>query len=213
MKTLTDRQREILDMLSLYIKDTGFPPTRVEICEALGFKSPNAAEEHLKALEKKGAISMVPGASRSIKLLNNLNSSDNFNITLPLIGRVSAGYPVFSEEHIESHYRFDSSLFKIRPDYLLRVKGMSMKNAGIIEDDFLVVKKNTGSNFQKKNGQIVVARIDDEVTVKRMEQKNSYIYLHPENPDFKTIVINLERESFTVEGYGIGIIRNPSNGL
>ncbi len=213
MKTLTERQKEILKMISLFIEEAGFPPTRIEICEALGFKSPNAAEEHLKALEKKGAISMVPGTSRSIKLNNFLNTNSSRINTLPLIGTVSAGSPIQALEHIENEFKYDPKMFSTKPDYLLRVKGMSMKNAGILEDDLLVVKKYCPNSPIKKEGQIVVARIDDEVTVKRYHRKGSKVYLHPENPEFKTITINLEKQSFTIEGLGIGIIRNPKTTL
>lgn len=213
MKNLTNRQKEILKMISLFIKKTGFPPTRIEICQALGFKSPNAAEEHLKALEKKGAISMVPGASRSIKLKNKSDLDSEETTFLPLIGRVSAGTPLNSTEHIESEFKVDSKLFPTKPDYLLRVKGMSMKNAGILEDDLLVVKKYYDDASVKKDGQIVVARIEDEVTVKRFQQKDSIVFLHPENPDFKTIKIDLRRQNFTIEGFGIGVIRNPKVNL
>ena len=212
MKTLTDRQKQILEMISHFIKTSGFPPTRLEICEALGFKSPNAAEEHLKALEKKGAISMVPGASRSIKL----NKSENASLLtdhIPLIGTVSAGSPIHAIEHIESEFKIDPKMFSVRPDYMLRVKGMSMKNAGILEDDLLLVKKYSETSNLKKNGQIIVARVDDEVTVKRFHQRGSKVYLHPENPEFEIISIDLKKQFFSIEGFGIGIIRNPKLSL
>ena len=144
MKALTLRQQQILDMIASYIERRGFPPTRAEICEALGFKSPNAAEEHLKALVKKGAISMVPGASRSIKLSGSSEKSQKGGygyLSLPLIGRVAAGAPILAAEHVEEEFHIDPSLFSIKPDYLLRVKGMSMKDAGILEDDLLIVHK------------------------------------------------------------------------
>ncbi len=212
MKLLTDRQKQILEMISLFIEESGFPPTRIEICEALGFKSPNAAEEHLKALEKKGAISMVPGASRSIKL-NKLTQTLNEAEFIPLIGTVSAGSPIHAIEHIESEFKIDPKLFPMKPDYILRVKGMSMKNAGILEDDLLVVKKYSENSTIKKNGQIVVARVDDEVTVKRFYQKGSTVYLHPENPEFEVISVNLKKQFFSIEGFGIGLIRNPKSNL
>jgi len=209
---LTDRQKQILEMISHFIEESGFPPTRIEICKALGFKSPNAAEEHLKALEKKGAISMVPGASRSIKL-NKLDLIPTSTEFIPLIGSVSAGSPIHAIEHIEAEFKIDPKMFPITPDYILRVRGMSMKNAGILEDDLLVVKKYSGNSTMKKNGQIVVARVDDEVTVKRFYQKDSTVYLHPENPEFEVISINLEKQFFSIEGFGIGLIRNPKSSL
>jgi repressor LexA len=212
MKALTDRQKQILEMISQFIEESGFPPTRIEICSALGFKSPNAAEEHLKALEKKGAITMVPGASRSIKL-KKFNTRPTHTDFVPLIGSVSAGTPIHAIEHVESEFRIDPKMFPTRPDYLLRVKGMSMKNAGIFEDDLLVVKKYTAGFAAKQSGQIIVARVDDEVTVKRFYQKGSTVYLHPENPEFEIISINLEKQFFTIEGLGIGVIRNPKLNL
>ncbi|OUW03230.1 MAG: repressor LexA [Betaproteobacteria bacterium TMED156] len=213
MRALTDRQKEILKMVSRYVKKMGFPPTRIEICEALGFKSPNAAEEHLKALEKKGAISMIPGASRSIKLIHKFESTSTENIVVPVIGRVSAGSPILAEEHVETHFSLDPNLFHLKPEYLLRVKGMSMKNAGILDDDFLAVKKNYGNYSSKKANQIIVARIEEEVTVKRFEKKGSKVFLHPENSDYETIEIDLKKQSFAIEGYAVGIIRNPKSGL
>ncbi len=212
MKPLTQRQKQILEMISRHIDDTGFPPTRAEICTALGFKSPNAAEEHLKALEKKGAITMVPGASRSIKVSDKSYIQSN-QLTLPLIGRVSAGFPILSEEHIETQYDIDPNLFSSKPDYLLRVKGMSMRDAGILEDDLLIVKKLTIDKFTKLNGKIVVARIDDEVTVKKYQKKKNQIYLLPENPSFNPIVIDTHKQSFCIEGLAIGVLRNPKFGL
>ena len=217
MKLLTARQQEILKMIASYIEDTGFPPTRAEICKALGFKSPNAAEEHLRALVKKGAISMVSGASRSIRLSQTsvkLNSTkDEKYLSLPLVGRVAAGSPILASEHVENEFNIDASLFSEKPDYLLRVKGMSMKNAGILEDDLLIVKKTSGNYLEKINSQIVVARIEDEVTVKRFFKKNNTIFLEPENPSFKTIKVNIEKQPFAIEGLGVGIIRNPKLGL
>jgi repressor LexA len=213
MKVLTERQKEILKMISLFIEKAGFPPTRIEICEALGFKSPNAAEEHLKALEKKGAISMVRGTSRSIKLNNFYNTDPTQMNSLPLIGTVSAGSPIHAIEHVEAEFKVDPKMFPENPDYLLKVKGMSMKNAGILEGDLLVVKKYFANSTTSKNGQIVVARVEDEVTVKRFHQKGSMVYLHPENPDFKIISIDLKKQFFTIEGLGIGVIRNPKVSL
>ena len=216
MKALTSRQQQILDMIASYIERRGFPPTRAEICEALGFKSPNAAEEHLKALVKKGAISMVPGASRSIKLSSSLEKSQKQGysyLSLPLIGRVAAGAPILAAEHVEEEFNIDPSLFSIKPDYLLRVKGMSMKDAGILEDDLLIVHKISGDCFKKITGKIVVARIEEEVTVKRFFKKNNMIFLEPENSDFKTIKVDIQKQPIVIEGLGVGVIRNSKLGL
>mgnify|MGYP001258766477 CR=1 FL=1 len=216
MKALTSRQQEILSMIASYIKKKGFPPTRAEICNALGFRSPNAAEEHLKALMKKGAISMVPGASRSIKLSNLSERSQKEGygfLSLPLIGRVAAGAPILAEEHVEEEFGIDPSLFPVKPDYLLRVKGMSMKDAGILEDDLLIVRKISGDCFRKISGKIVVARIEEEVTVKRFFRKNNMVFLEPENPNFKTIKIDTQKQPIVIEGIGVGVIRNSKSGL
>ena len=216
MKALTLRQQQILDMIASYIEKRGFPPTRAEICEALGFKSPNAAEEHLKALVKKGAISMVPGASRSIKLSSSLEKSQKQGysyLSLPLIGRVAAGAPILAAEHVEEEFNIDPSLFSIKPDYLLRVKGMSMKDAGILEDDLLIVHKISGDCFKKITGKIVVARIEEEVTVKRFFKKSNMIFLEPENSNFKTIKVDIQKQPIVIEGLGVGVIRNSKLGL
>ena len=216
MKALTSRQQQILHMIGSYIEKRGFPPTRAEICEALGFKSPNAAEEHLKALVKKGAISMVPGASRSIKLSSSLEKSQKQGysyLSLPLIGRVAAGAPILAAEHVEEEFHIDPSLFSIKPDYLLRVKGMSMKDAGILEDDLLIVHKISGDCFKKITGKIVVARIEEEVTVKRFFKKSNVIFLEPENSDFKTIKVDIQKQPIVIEGLGVGVIRNSKLGL
>ena len=216
MKALTLRQQQILDMIASYIERRGFPPTRAEICEALGFKSPNAAEEHLKALVKKGAISMVPGASRSIKLSGSSEKSQKKGygyLSLPLIGRVAAGAPILAAEHVEEEFHIDPSLFSIKPDYLLRVKGMSMKDAGILEDDLLIVQKISGDCFKKITGKIVVARIEEEVTVKRFFKKSNMIFLEPENSNFKTIKVDIQKQPIVIEGLGVGVIRNSKLGL
>ena len=216
MKALTLRQQQILDMIASYIERRGFPPTRAEICEALGFKSPNAAEEHLKALVKKGAISMVPGASRSIKLSSSLEKSQKQGysyLSLPLIGRVAAGAPILAAEHVEEEFNIDPSLFSIKPDYLLRVKGMSMKDAGILEDDLLIVHKISGDCFKKITGKIVVARIEEEVTVKRFFKESNMVLLEPENSDFKTIKVDIQKQPIVIEGLGVGVIRNSKLGL
>ena len=181
------------------------PPTRAEIAKSLGFRSANAAEEHLKALAKKGAIEMIAGSSRGIRLLLE-NSETNETEGLPLIGQVAAGSPILAQEHIESFYQVDPHLFKPTADFLLRVHGMSMKDIGILDGDLLAVHKTQ----DVKNGQVVVARIDDEVTVKRLSRKGKYIHLIAENTEFSPIEVNLEQQNFAIEGIAVGIIRNGS---
>jgi len=203
MRPLTKRQEQVFELIKVFIKDTGMPPTRVEIADALGFKSANAAEEHLKALAKKGVIEMVPGASRGIRLVDDGSSED---AGLPLIGKVAAGEPILAQEHIESHYEVDPSLFKPAADYLLRVDGMSMKDIGILDGDLLAVHKAQVA----QNGQVVVARVDNDVTVKRLEQKGSKVLLHAENEEFSPIEVDLEHEPFAIEGLAVGVIRNSN---
>ncbi|MEQ3512562.1 transcriptional repressor LexA [Pseudoalteromonas sp. BZB3] len=203
MRPLTKRQEQVFELIKVFIKDTGMPPTRVEIADALGFKSANAAEEHLKALAKKGVIEMVPGASRGIRLVDDGSSEDT---GLPLIGKVAAGEPILAQEHIESHYEVDPSLFKPAADYLLRVDGMSMKDIGILDGDLLAVHKAQVA----QNGQVVVARVDNDVTVKRLEQKGSKVLLHAENEEFSPIEVDLEHEPFAIEGLAVGVIRNSN---
>ena len=203
MRPLTVRQQEVLDLLKRHLETTGMPPTRAEISRELGFKSPNAAEEHLKALSRKGAIEIIPGASRGIRILDN-SANKEFD-GLPLVGRVAAGEPILAEQHIEATYRVDADMFKPQADFLLKVYGQSMKDIGILDGDLLAVH----STKDVRNGQIVVARIEDEVTVKRLEKKGSIIYLHAENEEFDPIVVNLEeQENFEIEGIAVGIIRN-----
>ena len=203
MRPLTARQQEVLDLLKRHLETTGMPPTRAEISRELGFKSPNAAEEHLKALSRKGAIEIIPGASRGIRILDN-SINEEFD-GLPLVGRVAAGEPILAEQHIEATYRVDADMFKPQADFLLKVYGQSMKDIGILDGDLLAVH----STKDVRNGQIVVARIEDEVTVKRLEKKGSIIYLHAENEEFDPIVVNLEeQENFEIEGIAVGIIRN-----
>ena len=203
MRPLTIRQQEVLDLLKRHLETTGMPPTRAEISRELGFKSPNAAEEHLKALSRKGAIEIIPGASRGIRILDN-SVNEEFD-GLPLVGRVAAGEPILAEQHIEATYRVDADMFKPQADFLLKVYGQSMKDIGILDGDLLAVH----STKDVRNGQIVVARIEDEVTVKRLEKKGSIIYLHAENEEFDPIVVNLEeQENFEIEGIAVGIIRN-----
>ncbi|ENQ9624236.1 repressor LexA [Proteus mirabilis] len=199
MKALTARQQQVYDLVRDHISQTGMPPTRAEIASQLGFRSPNAAEEHLKALARKGVIEIVSGASRGIRLLLEEEPEG-----LPLIGRVAAGEPLLAQEHIESHYQVDPMLFKPSADFLLRVNGMSMKDIGIMDGDLLAVHKTQDVH----NGQVIVARIEDEVTVKRFKKVGSKIELHAENPEFSPIIVDLCEQSFTVEGLAVGVIRN-----
>ena len=203
MKKLTNRQAEILQLIKDHIENTGMPPTRAEIAKQLGFKSANAAEEHLKALARKGAIEIIPGTSRGIRLISTA-SNDPVEQGLPLIGQVAAGAPILAQEHIECHYKVDPNMFKPAADYLLRVNGMSMKDIGIIDGDLLAVHRTQ----QISDGQVVVARLDDEVTVKRFERKGAQVLLHPENSEFSPIVVNLEFQTLDIEGLAVGIIRN-----
>ena len=196
MDTLTARQAEILKLIEQYTEKSGYPPTRSEICQAMGFRSPNAAEEHLKALARKGAIEMVPGASRGIRLKQEPG--------IPVIGRVAAGSPMLAVEHIEGRYQLDPALFTPDADYLLKVRGLSMRDAGILEGDLLAVHRTT----ECRSGQIVVARLHDEVTVKRIREQRDKVELIAENPDFKTRVVDLRRESLAIEGIAVGVIRN-----
>ncbi|MEY4082811.1 MAG: hypothetical protein RL483_180 [Pseudomonadota bacterium] len=213
MRPLTPRQQEILDLIRSQLEQTGFPPTRLEICQALGFKSPNAAEEHLKALVKKGAIRMTAGASRGIQLIApepadwpSRLAQTLQTLSLPLVGRVAAGSPILAQEHIEDHFQVDPGLFKIQPDYLLKVRGLSMRDAGLLDGDLLAVKRLTNPS-EVRNGQVVVARLEDEVTVKRFERKGQTILLHPENPDYSVITVDPRQTSLTLEGLAVGLIR------
>ena len=198
MKTLTARQQQVYDLIRDHINQTGMPPTRAEIASRLGFRSPNAAEEHLKALARKGVIEMVSGASRGIRLMAEEENG------LPLIGRVAAGEPLLAQEHIESRFQVDPNLFKPHADFLLRVSGMSMKDTGIVDGDLLAVHKTQ----DVRNGQVVVARIDDEVTVKRLKKQGNTVQLLPENSDFQPIVVDLQQQTLTIEGLAVGVIRN-----
>lgn len=207
---LTDRQQQILDLIRQTVARTGFPPTRAEIAQALGFRSPNAAEDHLKALARKGAIELTAGASRGIRLKDASPAQTQAplplpglaQLLLPLVGRVAAGSPILAQEHIDQTYLMESSMFPRRPDYLLKVRGMSMRDAGILEGDLLAVKKAS----EARNGQIVVARLGDDVTVKRLQRQNGRIELLPENPDFNVIVVEADQE-FALEGIAVGLIR------
>lgn len=205
---LTARQQQILDLIRSEIQRTGFPPTRAEIAQALGFRSPNAAEDHLKALARKGAITLTAGASRGIRLAEAPDpapSNTPLSLLLPIVGRVAAGSPILAAEHIEREIGVEPSLFHPTPDYLLRVRGLSMRDAGIFDGDLLAVKKTP----EARNGQIVVARIGDEVTVKRLQHQGRLVQLLPENPDFAPIVVRPE-DDFAIEGLAVGLIRNTT---
>ncbi|ESP91387.1 MULTISPECIES: transcriptional repressor LexA [Pseudoalteromonas] len=200
MRPLTKRQEQVFELIKVFIKDTGMPPTRAEIAESLGFRSANAAEEHLKALAKKGVIEMVPGASRGIRLAE---ADEPEQLGLPLVGRVAAGEPILAQEHIENHCKVDPGMFQPSADYLLRVNGMSMKNIGIMDGDLLAVHRTQVAN----NGQVVVARVEEDVTVKRFEKVGKKVFLHAENEDFSPIEVDLEQEVFNIEGLAVGVIR------
>ncbi|MGL4784092.1 MAG: transcriptional repressor LexA [Aeromonas hydrophila] len=203
MKPLTPRQAEVLELIKANMNETGMPPTRAEIAQKLGFKSANAAEEHLKALAKKGVIEIMPGTSRGIRLL--LEEEEPLEESgLPLIGKVAAGEPILAQEHIESHYQVDPALFHPRADFLLRVQGMSMKNIGILDGDLLAVHKTQ----EVRNGQVVVARLDEDVTVKRFQRKGSQVWLLPENEELFPIEVDLSCQQLTIEGLAVGVIRN-----
>ncbi|MDE1463917.1 transcriptional repressor LexA [Spartinivicinus poritis] len=198
MAKLTARQAEIFQFIKDHIEETGFPPTRAEIARQLGFRSVNAAEEHLKALARKGAIEIIAGTSRGIRIPSETQQG------IPVVGQVAAGFPILAEQNIDNYCQIPASFFKPRADYFLTVKGMSMKDCGILDGDLLAVHKTTDVH----NGQIVVARIDDEVTVKRFERKGEVVLLHPENSSFNTIEVNLHSENFTIEGISVGVIRH-----
>ena len=194
-ETLTARQQEILDFIRSTVEGEGRPPTRAEVCTAFGFRSPNAAETHLRALAAKGAILLEEGRARGIRLVAALG--------LPLIGHVAAGSPILAAEHVEAHYQLDPALFSPRADYLLRVRGMSMRDAGILDGDLIAVHRSP----EARNGQIVVARLEDDVTVKTLQRKGALVELLPANPDFKPIVVDTRRKTLTIEGVMVGLIR------
>ena len=211
---LTARQQQILELIQQAIAQTGAPPTRAEIAAELGFRSANAAEEHLQALARKGVIELVSGTSRGIRLKGAARSTlrgDGFSLplpgmaqlALPLVGRVAAGSPILAQEHVDQTYHIEPGLFPQRPDYLLRVRGMSMRDAGIMDGDLLAVQ----TTREARNGQIVVARLGDDVTVKRFHRHKNRIELHAENPDYPTIVVQ-PGEPFEIEGLAVGLIRN-----
>ncbi len=205
MKPLTPRQQQIFELIKDKIELTGMPPTRAEIARELGFRSANAAEEHLKALARKNVIEIIPGASRGIRIVPS--EEDILEEQgLPLIGRVAAGEPILAQEHVESHYQVDPAMFKPQADFLLRVHGMSMKDIGILDGDLLAVHKTQ----DVRNGQVVVARVDDDVTVKRLERQGSTVLLHAENEEFAPIQVDLTQQHLTIEGIAVGIIRNDT---
>ncbi len=197
MIKLTARQQEVLDLIKNAIVTSGFPPTRAEIAEQLGFRSPNAAEEHLKALARKGAIEMMPGASRGIRII------EEQPLGLPIIGRVAAGEPILAQEHVEDHCEIPASWFKPNADFLLEVHGESMINVGIMDGDLIAVHKTEVA----RNGQIIVARVEDDVTVKRYQKNRNKVTLFAENDDFEPIEVNLKETNFSIEGLYVGVIR------
>ncbi len=201
MQKLTARQQQILAFIKEYMDANGYPPTRADIARVLGFKSPNAAEDHLRALARKGAIEMIPGASRGIRLPEASAEVDDDR--LPVIGQVAAGAPILALENIEDHCRISPDFFRPRADYLLRVKGMSMKDIGILDGDLLAVHRTT----EARNGQIVVARVGDEVTVKRFVKQGRKVSLLAENADFAPIEVDLSEQELTIEGLSVGVIR------
>jgi repressor LexA len=218
MIKLTARQEQILNLIRDAIENTGFPPTRAEIAAELGFRSANAAEEHLQALARKGAIEISPGTSRGIRLCNLTHGKDLtrsggkqmalphpalMQLSLPLVGRVAAGSPILAQEHIEATYNVDPSLFRLKPDYLLKVRGMSMRDAGILDGDLIAVKKCESA----RNGQIIVARLGNDVTVKRYRKTGHIIELLPENPDFDPIRVKPDSDDFALEGLAVGLLR------
>jgi repressor LexA len=200
MRELTPRQKQILQLIHKVIQNSGMPPTRAEIAQTLGFRSVNAAEEHLRALERKGAIELMPGTSRGIRLKDVLREQ----LGLPLVGKVAAGEPILAEEHVESHYQVDPDLFSTPPHFLLRVQGMSMQGAGILDGDLVAVHRTT----EVRNRQIAVVRLEDEVTVKRYRQEGHIVRLLPENPDFAPIEIDLREQQIIIEGVVVGVVRN-----
>jgi repressor LexA len=199
MSDLTPRQTQVLQLIRQALHETGMPPTRAEIAAELGFRSPNAAEEHLRALARKGCIELVPGSSRGIRLKDTIREQ----LGLPLIGRVAAGRPILAEEHIVDRLDVDPGVFQPRPHYLLKVVGMSMKDAGILDGDLVAVHRTA----EVRNRQIVVARLENEVTVKRYRQQGSVAWLLPENPDFEPIRVDLPNEALLIEGVVVGVLR------
>jgi len=216
MTKLTARQQQVFDLIRRAIERTGFPPTRAEIAAELGFSSANSAEEHLRALARKGVIELAAGASRGIRLLSaqaqglddaphqfTLPHAGLMQLSLPLIGRVAAGSPILAQEHISQHYACDPALFSSKPDYLLKVRGLSMRDAGILDGDLLAVQKRS----EAKDGQIIIARLGDDVTVKRLKRRSNGIELIAENPDYENIFVATGSADFALEGIAVGLIR------
>ena len=201
MTKLTPRQSQILAFIKRCLEDNGYPPTRAEIAQELGFKSPNAAEEHLKALARKGAIEMTPGASRGIRIPGFDPAAEEG--ALPIIGRVAAGAPILAQQHVEDSCQIDPAFFQPRADFLLRVHGMSMKDNGILDGDLLAVHATS----EARNGQVVVARLGDEVTVKRFKREGSKVWLLAENPEFAPIEVDLTQQELVIEGLSVGVLR------
>ena len=203
MKEITSQQQRVLDCIQIYLKKTGFPPTRADICRELGFKSPNSAETHLRALEKKGFISIESGTSRGISIINGEQITENAQ-QYPVIGLVAAGSPTLAQENVEKTINCPDSFFNSSFDYFLKVRGLSMKDAGIMEDDLIAVKKTS----DVKNGDIVIARLDDEVTIKFFNRKSpKLVELEAANDDFENIFINLEQDELHIEGKSVGLLR------
>jgi len=212
MTKLTARQQQVFDLIRRAIERTGFPPTRAEIAAELGFSSANSAEEHLRALARKGVIELAAGASRGIRLLAGpdelphqftLPHPSIMQLSLPLIGRVAAGSPILAQEHISQHYACDPALFSSKPDYLLKVRGLSMRDAGIFDGDLLAVQKRS----EAKDGQIIIARLGDDVTVKRLKRRPNGLELIAENPDYENIFVETGSAEFALEGIAVGLIR------
>lgn len=212
MTKLTARQQQVFDLIRRAIERTGFPPTRAEIAAELGFSSANSAEEHLRALARKGVIELAAGASRGIRLVPmgdelphqfTLPHASIMQLALPLVGRVAAGSPILAQEHISQNYMCDPALFSSRPDYLLKVRGLSMRDAGILDGDLLAVQKKA----EAKDGQIIVARLGDDVTVKRLKRRPNGLELIAENPDYDNIFVEAGSAEFALEGIAVGLIR------
>ena len=206
MDALTERQAEILRLVRELTEVSGYPPTRAEIAQKMGFRSVNAAEQHLRALEKKGALEISSGASRGIRLRDARSATRALGrlLELPVVGRVAAGAPILAEENVAARYQVDPNLFTPRADYLLRVRGLSMRDAGILEGDLLAVHRTQ----EARSGQIVVARLGEEVTVKRLRRRGNSVLLEAENPDFDPIEVDLRRDALAIEGIAVGVIRN-----
>jgi repressor LexA len=206
-EALTERQSEILRLIKELTEVSGFPPTRAEIAERMGFRSVNAAEQHLRALERKGALDISSGSSRGIRVRDKGSHRLGRLLELPVIGRVAAGSPMLAEEHVQARYQLDPNLFTPRADYLLRVRGLSMRDAGILDGDLLAVHRSA----EAQSGQVVVARVGGEVTVKRLRRRGHAVQLLPENPDFAPIELDLRRDEMAIEGIAVGVIRSGKN--